>query len=144
MERLNNKKLAIYTDAGWKDGVSTHHWRIINEENGIVEKRRSFKSTEENSQKAELQTLNSLLQYLSQRDKGDVTIYTDCYANVALFNNPTDRNDINVMKWIMKDLNIDVKWVSRETKQIKLADYYCSQLMSTVLNRKEYGDQLSI
>ena len=135
-------KLEAYTDAGFKDGVSTHHWRIITE-TGWTKKRRSFKGSETDSNKAELQSIISLVQYLNKNDMIGVTIYTDSQYVVNLLNgnNVSDESNlVKSLKWDLKWLKSEVKWVSRKTKQIKLADYYCSQLMDTVFKRKEYQE----
>ena len=135
-------KLEAYTDAGFKDGVSTHHWRIITE-TGWNTKRRSFKGSETDSNKAELQSIISLVQYLNKKDMIGVTIYTDSQYVVNLLNGNNESDESNLvksLKWDLKWLKSEVKWVSRKTKQIKLADHYCSQLMDTVFKRKEYQE----
>ncbi len=135
-------KLEAYTDAGFKDGVSTHHWRIVNE-NNWTKKRRSFKANETDSNKAEMQSIISLVQYLNKKDITDITIYTDSMYVVNLLSSDTEMVESNLiksLKWDLKGLNANVEWVSRKTKQIKLADYYCSELMNTVFKRKEYQE----
>ena len=141
--------LRVYTDASFKDGVSTHHWGVF-DVNGKRIKRRSFKACEEDSNKAELQSINSAIQWLYKKDKQNVTIYTDsmyCVRLLAEHVKPSDshlnishkeKTDIDFLKFQMKGFNIQIKWVSRCTKKIKLADYYCGELMGTVLKRKEY------
>lgn len=136
MKTFKNMELEVFTDAGFKDGLSTHNWLIFDKNTGKRVKRLSFKANEETSMKAELRTINSVLQYLMRRDVGDLTINTDCKQLVNMFLNDNCTSDIKLMKWQMKDMNIDIKWVSRETKEIKMADFYCSQLMETVLNRE--------
>ena len=144
-------KLEAYTDAGFKDGVSTHHWRIINE-NNWTKKRRSFKANEVDNNRAEMQTVVSLVQYLNKKDITDIVIYTDS-AYVArllkqdgelteeeLMLKKEDSHFIKSLKWDLKGLNARVEWISRKTKQIKLADYYCSELLETVFKRKEYQE----
>ena len=76
-------KLEAYTDAGFKDGVSTHHWRIVNQSNW-VKKRYSFKANEVDNNKAEMQSINSLVQYLNKKDITDIVIYTDSMYVVRL------------------------------------------------------------
>jgi len=144
-------KLEAYTDAGFKDGVSTHHWRIVNQSNW-VKKRYSFKANEVDNNKAEMQSINSLVQYLNKKDITDIVIYTDSMYVVRLLKpnselteeelmlKKEDSNFIKSLKWDLKGLNARVEWISREAKQIKLADYYCSQLLETVFKRKEYKE----
>ena len=134
-------KLSAYTDASYKEGVSTHHWRIVTEKDYVV-KRRSFKGTESNCHKAELQSIISLVQHLNKKDITDITIYTDSKHVEKLLNNHNEDESslIKCLKWDLKGLNAKVEWVSRETKQIKMADYYCGQLLKTVFNRKEYQE----
>lgn len=133
-------KLEAYTDAGFKNGVSTHHWRIVNQ-NNWTKKRRSFKANETDNNKAEMQSINSLVQYLNKKDITDIVIYTDSMYVVNLLSGNTEvaeSNFIKSLKWDLRGLNARVEWVSRKTKQIKLADYYCSELLETVFKRKEY------
>lgn len=133
------KKLKMYTDASYKEGVSTHHYRLLNH-NGSVKKRRTMKATEQDSIRAELHSLSEALRYLNQRDIMNVTIHTDCQILVNRLNN-LEYNEMGIpyLRLVMKQLNVDVKWITREHKQIVLADYYCGQLMKTVMNRKEYS-----
>lgn len=144
METLN-----VYTDAGFKNGVSTHHWRVFDTKGKLI-KRRSFRALEEDCNKAELQTINSVIQWLYKKNIDNVNIHTDSMYCVKLLSNssasdehelisPTEKSDIDFLKFQMKGFNIRVEWVSRCTKQIKLADYYCDELMDTVLKRKEYA-----
>ena len=144
-------KLEAYTGAGFKDGVSTHHWRIINQ-NNWTKKRRSFKACETDNNRAEMQSIVSLVQYLNKKDITDITIYTDSMYVVNLLKphdelteeelmlKKEDSNFIKSLKWDLRGLNAKVEWVSRKTKQIKLADYYCSELLDTVFKRKEYQE----
>lgn len=139
-------KLEAYTDASWKNGVSTHHWRLVTE-SGWVKKRRSFKATEDSCHLAELHTIVSLVQYLNKKDITDLTIYTDSQYVVNLLNGNSNKEETNLVKalrWDLKGLNLNVEWVSRSTKQIKMADYYCGELLETVFKRKEFQQELEI
>ena len=133
---MGSKNLSIYTDAGFKDGVSTHHWRIIDEDRkDYVVKRRTFKGYEVDSYKAEIQTINSALQYIEKKNFKNFTLYTDCQSFVNEVNGESEKLDIKLIQLKMKVYNIKIAWVPRETKQIKLADHYCSELMTTIFNR---------
>lgn len=137
------KKLKMYTDASFKEGVSTHHYRLITPR-GYVKKRRTLKSNEQDSIRAELHSIAEGIRYLNQRDIKNVVIYTDSVAAVKIINNSEDkRMGADYLRLVMKQLDIEVRWVSRATKQIAMADYYCGQLLETVMNRKEY-QQVSI
>lgn len=136
MKTFKNMELEVFTDAGFKEEISTHNWLIFDKNTGKRVKRMSFKANEETSMKAELRTINSVLQYLMRRDVRNLTINTDCKQLVNMFLSDNQSSDIKLMKWQMKDMNITLNWVPRETKQIRMADFYCSQLMETVLNRE--------
>lgn len=133
---MENKYLSIYTDAGYKEGVSTHHWRIIDEKrNDYVVKRRTFKGYEVDCNKAEIQTINSALQYIERKNFKNFIIYTDSQSFVNEVNGESSKHDIKLIQLLMKVYNVKIEWVSRETKQIKLADHYCRELMTTIFNR---------
>lgn len=133
---MSNEYLSIYTDAGFKDGISTHHWRIIDESrNDYVVKRRTFKGYEVDCNKAEIQTINSALQYIEKKNFKNFIIYTDSQTFVNEVNSVTEKSDIKFIQLKMKVYNIKIEWVPRETKQIKLADHYCRELMTTIFNR---------
>lgn len=148
------KKLKMYTDASFKDGVSTHHYRLLEVNGRRTKKRRTLKANEEDSFKAELHSIAEAIRYLNQRDIMNVTIHTDNMAVVKLLNVKIDPNHdyteeelaflnrfgSGYLRSVMKQLNIDIKWVTRQHKQIVLADYYCGQLMETVMKRKEYNE----
>lgn len=134
------KKLKMYTDASFKEGVSTHHYRLLSP-NGRVKKRRTLKSNEQDSIRAEIHSISEAIRYLNQRDITDVVIFTDSVAVVKIINNKKDnRMGADYLRLVMQQLNIEVKWTSRKTKQIALADYYCGQLLETVMKRKEYNE----
>lgn len=150
------KKLKMYTDASFKDGVSTHHYRLLDYNGRKVKKRRTLKANEDNSFKAELHSISEAIRYLNQRDIKNVTLHTDNQAVYKLLNIEFDKSkDYNedelrhlnrygsgYLRSVMKQLNIDIKWITRQHKQIVLADYYCGQLMETVMKRKEYNEIL--
>lgn len=131
--------LEVYLDAGFKQGISTHHWAVFNEKGRRI-KRRTFKGCEVDNHEAELQTINSALQWLIRKGHRNIVIYTDSMYCVRLLNNKmVDDNDLKFLRWQMKGNNIQVKWTSRKHKLIKLADYYCTELQETILKRKEFA-----
>lgn len=131
------KPIKVYTDASYKDGVSTHNWSIRNTRKRVI-KAHTFKAHEENSAKSELLSITNVIQFLEKKGWDNVIIYTDCQEIVKKFNSTKSNNDINYLKWLMKGLNIRIKWKSRTTKEIAKSDLKCRELMKTVYNRKEY------
>jgi ribonuclease HI len=131
------KPIKVHTDASYKDGVSTHNWSIRNTRKKVI-KSHTFKAHEETSMKSELLTITNVIQFLEKKGWDNVIIYTDCQQLVKKFNSEESDNDIKFLKWLMKGLNIRIKWKSREDKYISKADDKCRKLMKTVFNRKEY------
>lgn len=135
--KREEEKLTLYTDAGVKDGVSTHHWRLIGEDGKII-KRRTFKANELTPCRAELHTIESAIKWINRKDMMNVMVYTDSMSVVRTLKSKSDKEDIKYLQFIMRGLNMDIEWVSRRTKEIKMADYYCSELLSTVFRRAEH------
>lgn len=133
------RRTRIYMDASFKNGVTTHHWYLMSLNKKHVIKTHTFKSNEETPQKAELQTIVSAVQFLNRRNLTGYIIFTDCMENVKLLNGESNDSSIKALKWMMRDLDIKVKWVARDNANIKEAHSECERLMTTVMKRKEYA-----
>lgn len=132
--------LRIYTDASYKNNISTHNWRVVNEKGKVI-KRRTFKGADINkhSTDAELTTIISALRWIEKKGLRKVTIFTDSKNTADAINSDSDLDSIKYVQWALKGSKVKVKWRTRNHHFIKQCDKSCKQLMKTVSKRVQYA-----
>lgn len=127
---MNN--IRIFTDASFKDGVSTHHWRVVNDKQKVI-KRRTFKSTDLNNNDAELTSIISAIQWIEKKGYKKVTIFTDSKNCVDKLNGESDKDSIKYVQWLLKGSKIKIKWRGSKHYFIKQADKSCKELLKNCI-----------
>lgn len=126
--------IKIYTDSGYKDGSSTHHYYVMKGNKRI--KRRTFIGFDESSTKAEATTIVKALQMALKKGWKGVTLYTDSLTTVygvkhGKFNN----EDFRYIAHLLKVTKSNIRWKYRRHYKIKKADSECHKMMQTKLRR---------
>lgn len=131
------KMVEIFTDASFmEEGLSTHYFYVMIDGEQIVNKR-NFKGSEVSSVKAEIETVTRALQRADKRGWFGVKVYTDCKPIVhAVYESDNEHHDYKYIRHLLKQTEGELIWLPRETKEIRIADAKCKELMQTQLRRK--------
>ena len=145
--------LKVYTDASFKNGVSSHHYYVYRGKRRI--KRRTFlNECNQTPFQAEAMTIIEALKFHYKNGIDNLIIHTDCKSIVKLVglelkkdelkkkgmitveskDKPSD-TDINYIKHLLKSTNSKLVWMPREHIRIHIADTECRKMMSTKMNR---------
>ena len=111
------------TDASVKGGKSTHSY-ILQTWEGKIIKERKFTGFADKPSEAELQTIETLLQYCLDKGFDKIKIYTDCQSIVNAIKNDRNENiDVTYLKFLLKQTNSKLRWVKRD--KVARCDYNC-------------------
>lgn len=124
----------IYTDASYKDGVSSHHYYIMKGNRRI--KRRTFIGIDETSMKAEATSIIKALQWVDKKGWYNVTVFTDCLPLVnGIRNKAFNNEDYRYIDFLLMKTRSKLKKRSREDLEIVKADTECRKMMATKMRR---------
>jgi len=126
--------IKIYTDSSYKDGVSTHHYYVMNGNKRI--KRRTFIGFDESSNKAEATTIIKALQMVLKKGWENVTVHTDSLVTVfGVKHGKFSNEDFRYIAHLLKITKSNIQWKNRRHYRIKIADTECRKMMKTKLRR---------
>lgn len=133
--------LKVYTDASWKDGVSSHHYYV--KKSGKKIKKRTFLSqANQTPTQAEAMTIIEALKFYYKKGVNNLVIFTDCKRIVEQVYYVPEENeevvensDVQYIKHMLKVMNSELKWIPRETRSITKADTECRKMMKTKFRR---------
>ena len=119
-----------HSDASWKNGISTHSY-ILRTKSGRKVKKISYVGYEEDSMKAEIDSLVKCLNDCAANKYYGLVIYTDCKNIVdACYNKCKLKNDITYLKHMLKKTRSELTWKPRSRN--KEADRSARNLMRRV------------
>lgn len=108
--------MLIFTDAGYKEGVSSHGF-IVKHWDGRVILRKSFASNEPDSTKSEMVSIENALNWIGNKHRGtkrQPRIYTDSLFVYEQVYEIKDRGiDVSYIQHMLKQLNVKLFWRRR-------------------------------
>ena len=116
--------MQIFTDAGYKNGMSSHgfiakHW------NGTVIASRSFSGNEDSPIKSEMTSIVTAINWvnsLKKIPKRRIRIYTDCLYIYETVEGIREHDiDVTYLKHQLKRINAKLIWRSREMGSLTMA-----------------------
>lgn len=128
--------MLIFTDAGYKEGVSSHGF-VVKHWDGTVVKTHVYKGNESNCHESELMSIVSALNWIGHKRKGtkrQPRIYTDSliiYEAVNEINNHPF--DVSYIQNMMKQLNVKLFW--RKRRHVVQAHELVSIELKSTYNR---------
>lgn len=134
--------MLIFTDAGHKNGVSSHGF-IIKDWQGKVYLKKSFTGNEDDSLKSEMASIVSALNWVGSNYKcvkREPRIYTDSLIIYEAVNGIKNHGiDVTYLKHMLKQLNIKLFWRKRRhvRQAHKLAKVEMKAKINSIKSEKE-------
>lgn len=129
--------MLIFTDAGYKKGISSHGF-VVRSWDGREILRKSFLSNDDDSNKSEMTSIISALNWVAAKRNGtkrQPRIYTDSLVIYEAVNSIGEHSiDVSYLKHMLKQLDVKLFWRKRKNTFIKQAHDLANVEMKSKFN----------